>query len=321
MLTFGTYAPYDLVLSPFETTTLDLSNTWCRGVQVTDDTSESTLYLAESVPPLLAPTPDTSFNFTGRINSIRYQEYQYWSFRLKPGSSVNITTCVTAGVANFFIIAGEAAFNEWVNGAPLTPREFYTKCDNPSKIFQVTEGDLFYFAYENPQSTLLTARVDIVVNKTEYDLDQTITSCAADPVCALGLRFHTTDIAILKAGPGLPDGGVTVKVACTPRDAFYWALFGGIAGGVIMCFVSCALYYRVRTKRAITAVPAAPVVSALSVAVVPAGMPTVSYQQPSRAGVYSASAPLITPSAITSDYQGMSEQPPGYNSVAAYRST
>jgi len=234
-----------MTMAPLETRHFTPSSTWVSDVSLRDAQHRATLWIAHTDPPL---DVEDRFSMERTIN-IQPQDYEYWNWYLKPGSSLDLFSCAQTGTVDFYVIKGEGNFNNWKEGDHAT-WQYYARYSSPCTMpgvpyrIDVTAADTYYFVYENPSRTSVP-RLHLTFDmlKMEYRTDGLLIKCEATPRCSLPLVASTS--IIVQAGQASePDAGFPVSYHFKPDVVMYGTLFGSLGGVLVCCCVFCAIAKR-----------------------------------------------------------------------------
>lgn len=232
-------------LSPGDTRIVGPSSTLCESTTLNNPTStvSATVYLLQKKPDLSARN---NFTVTDEF-TMNYEDYQYKSFYLYPGSTYTLSSCLVSGSVKYYIIKGKSNFDSWVS-SPYNSNYNYQLYSNRCGGSNKTDGqtfnseDEYYFVYYN----ILYAPVDVAVTltfyRTEY-MPQTggvVDSCTAPPTssCSVTIPYNSNYWFLVETthpSDGQWDTNINVGTSCNARVWVYVVIvFAPLIGVVVI---------------------------------------------------------------------------------------
>eukprot|EP00731_Ephydatia_muelleri_P029055 Em0020g699a len=263
-------SPLYRVLSPGDTRIVSHFSSVCQGVTLSSSSPSvnSTLYFLSKAPILGAMN---TFVLSSRQTALASGSYQYWSFRLYPGSQYSLAACLNFGHSvEYYVIKGTSNFNNWVK-YPADSRAIRNSilylnnlCDtfNVTGSLTFTVEDVYYFIFYNLNSVGFSASVQVTFSfdRTEYlpGSGSIVSNCTATAFssCSLNIPYNSDYTMLLQTSP--PSDGdwganVGITTSCVERGWVYAVIeISMIALVAVGAILVVAFFYRDRIKSGCT---------------------------------------------------------------------
>lgn len=263
---FAVYGQQTLQMVQAETRTVSHINTQFTSAADFSGDSMAQAFLFEHTPPLTGPT--APFSNAG-MTTIYPDSYEYFSYFLHPGSTVQIKTCPQTTSIALYLFRGESNFNAWLDDASTVSwfaSQYYSPggCTGSPYTYQFTASsdDTYYVTWANTYTfgNPSTVTYNITVARTQYNTSNARESCRVP--CSLSYAFGSSRAIVVAVDPSADMDSIhTVRTNFDSRPGMYFLAFGL----PVLCVLSLVLLCcTCRRRRRAEAVAVAPVVVASS---------------------------------------------------------
>lgn len=217
---------------------LTYSSVFCQSLQAQsmdwDDTSNATLYVLDSYPPL---SDIERFNMSTSASLSTEGDHEYWSFYLNEGSSVSLNVCYTSDTsfydADFYLIRGDRNFNRWQDNEAdsyysIIDRSLLSQCQTIQ--YSLSNSDRFYFVFYSGNYYNMDLDINFQFNRTVYHVTPSniIDNCSITldvlSTCSVDVPLSSSYTALLSLNTSLPvdyTSEADIYVTCQPRIWLY----------------------------------------------------------------------------------------------------
>ena len=229
-------------LSPGDTRLVSPSSTLCESTTLNNPAStvSANVYLLQNKPTLSARN---NFTVTSQF-SVGYEEYQYWSFYLYPGSIYTLSSCLVSGAIKYYIIKGKSSFDSWVSSPSSNYNYLYSNaCGGTNRTGGQTFNyeDNYYFIFYSDFSYTPTVKMTLTFNRVEYmpQSGGVVESCTAPPTstCSLTIPYNSDYWVLVETSPpsdGQWDANVNAGTSCNARAWVYVVIVLAPLIGIIL---------------------------------------------------------------------------------------
>ncbi|KAK6194866.1 hypothetical protein SNE40_000404 [Patella caerulea] len=197
---------------------------------------------------------------------INENEYVYHASHLIHGSSIHVKGCRILDMlpkAEVLVIKGESNWESWKTGncpiacvaksIDIKARQTCNFMKNFELQYDVTSDDNYYIvitqkADSGDQATFIYSQLKL--NKTVYDLSQTVRYCRQQPSCDLPLDFGKQQDIIVRIENGQSSSHLgSVQAQCQLRITMWVGFFAIIPGSLILLAGLCCCMCHTMEKR------------------------------------------------------------------------
>jgi hypothetical protein len=185
--------------------------------------------------------------------TIPYDQHVFYAYQLMKDSTVQVVWNLSASTVNsidFFVIVGEARFDDWANGESVS--EFYKAVGRFGSFeYTFTAHDDVYFVFENSRNSQVLGAANFTVTSVQFDLDSAkplqvcrVYPCTFDPM-------QPGQLVIVNGleNQAMPNTMRTVAYRVLGRLGFFFSIVGGVIGAVAFLVLTGCAAIKFKSRR------------------------------------------------------------------------